>query len=79
MSAGHQVPSSDVPGRETIMDTPTGPALGSNRRDETAAANDIRRAAKFTIDNLPRPDTGHMTSRPRAMNALNLHLSASFV
>ena len=53
MSAGHHVPSSGVPGRETIMDTPAGTALGSTRRDETADANDIVRAVKFTINNLP--------------------------
>ena len=53
MSAGHHVPSSGVPGRATKMDTPTGTALGSTRRDETADANDIVRAVKFTINNLP--------------------------
>lgn len=58
MSAGHHVPSSGVPGRAKIMDTPTGPAVGSNRRDETADANDIVRAAKFTIHNPPCPAAG---------------------
>jgi hypothetical protein len=52
MSAGHHVPSFGVPGRETIMDTPTGPAGRSSSRDETTDANDIRRDAKFTIHNL---------------------------
>lgn len=63
MSAGHHVPSSGVPGRATIMDTPAGTALGSTRRDETADANDIVRAAKFTIRNLPCPaaDPGERT------------------
>ena len=56
MSAGHHVPSSGVPRRETIMDTPTGTALGSTRRDETADANDIGCAANFTIQTfLVRP------------------------
>ncbi len=58
MSADHHVPSSGVPRRATIMDTPTGTALGSTRRDETADANDIVRAVKFTIRNLPCPAAG---------------------
>lgn len=50
MSAGHHVPCFGVPRRETIMDTPTGPAVGSSRRrDETTDANDIKRDSRFTI------------------------------
>ncbi len=52
MSAGHQVPSFGVPIRETIMDTPTGPAGRSSRRDEPTDVSDIRRDARFTIHNL---------------------------
>ncbi len=49
MSAGHQVLSFGVPIRETIMDTPTGPAGRSSRRDEPTDVNDIKRDARFTI------------------------------
>jgi hypothetical protein len=42
MSAGHHVPSFGVTRRESLMDTPTGPAGSSGRRDVTTDANDIR-------------------------------------
>ena len=68
MSAGHQVPSFGVPIRETIMDTPTGPAGRSSRRDEPTDVNDIRRDARFTIQNLQGPTarTGTRTLTPNS-------------
>ena len=67
MSAGHHVPSSGVPRREMTIDTPEAPAKRGSRSDETADANELGRAAKFTIHNLPCPAAGPDTedSNPR--------------
>jgi hypothetical protein len=58
MSAGHHVQSCGVTRRESLMDTPTDPAGSSGRRDVTTDANDIRRDARLTIENLPCPAAG---------------------
>jgi len=81
MSAGHHVPSFGVTRRETIIDTPTGPAGRSGRRDVTTDANDIRRDAGFTIHNLRgsgRPSARTLVPIREAANAHNLHVAARF-
>jgi hypothetical protein len=71
MSAGHHVPSFGVTRRETLMDTPTGPAGRSRGRDVPTDANDIRRDARFTIHNLGgsgRPKRRNVSPESRGGN-----------